>query len=263
MDLLCSAKSACEWTQNELDAYNIDVDYQDSAAFFGQDDLPLPQVNKELLNTVKVANMVIPTNAILINYLDQAMMYCARESMVNDLSSALLRELGFQTNTRLVCTQVPLSYMICGMSCHANPNICVLDCTQDDIILMIQENKQLFGNPDPQAPCAQLMAQAIAAFSYNNQRWAKPLATETILGITVVDTAPTFYRIPVTIALANHVRDGTFPPVPTPVIAHTPLDHLPVPPINSMKPLINRQALLCCYEAFRQMVDPPIVDPPS
>ncbi|KAH9174239.1 hypothetical protein EDB89DRAFT_2150894 [Lactarius sanguifluus] len=256
MDLLCSAKSACEWTKNELDAYNINVKYQDSAAFFGQDDLPLPQVDRELLNTVKAADMVIPTNAILINYLDQAMMDCARESTVDNFSSALLRELGFQTNIRLVCTQVALSYMICGMSHHADPNICVLDHAQDDIILMIQENK----NPDPQAPCAQLMAQAIAAFRYNNQRWVEPLATEMILGITVVSTAPTFYRIPVTIELADHVRDGTFPPAPTPVIAHTPLDHLPVPPINSMKPLINRHTFLHCYEVFRQMVDPPSVN---
>ncbi|KAH9048056.1 hypothetical protein EDB84DRAFT_1252941, partial [Lactarius hengduanensis] len=96
MNLLCSAKSACEWSNNKLDAYNIDIVYQDSVAFFGQGDLLIPQVDEELLNTLMATNMVIPTNAILINYLDRAMMNHARESTVDNFSLALLQELGFQ-----------------------------------------------------------------------------------------------------------------------------------------------------------------------
>ncbi|KAH9001651.1 hypothetical protein EDB92DRAFT_87516 [Lactarius akahatsu] len=90
---------------------------------------------------------------------------------------------------------------------------------------------------------------------------------ETILGVSVVGTTPTFYRIPITTVLANHVSQGAFPQAQTMVLAHAPLDHLPgphEPGDKSMKPLINRHAFLRCYEAFRLLVNPlPVVNPPA
>ncbi|KAH9025185.1 hypothetical protein EDB85DRAFT_1818012, partial [Lactarius pseudohatsudake] len=56
-NLLCMAKSGCQWTPNDLLAYNIDVVYQNTAAFFGPGELPLPQVDEELLNTLEAADM--------------------------------------------------------------------------------------------------------------------------------------------------------------------------------------------------------------
>ncbi|KAH9174274.1 hypothetical protein EDB89DRAFT_1849273, partial [Lactarius sanguifluus] len=107
-------------------------------------------------------------NAILINYLHWAMNPLAKESTVSDFTIALLQELGYKTNVRLICSRVVLPYWICGIESHTNTNIGVFDCAQNDFLHLIQENKCLEGNLDPHA---QLIAEAIATFGYNNLRW--------------------------------------------------------------------------------------------
>jgi hypothetical protein len=66
---------------------------------------------------------------------------------------------------------------------------------------------------------------------------------------------PTFYKIPVTSNLVQHVRHGIYPSEPTVVSVQVP--DLPGPSNRrmGMKPLDNRQALLRYYEAFKRIVD--------
>ncbi|KAH8990713.1 hypothetical protein EDB83DRAFT_2239484, partial [Lactarius deliciosus] len=58
-NLVCMAKSGYKWTDNELEAHNIDFIYQDATTFFGPGDLPLPQVDDEHLDTLNTGNMLI------------------------------------------------------------------------------------------------------------------------------------------------------------------------------------------------------------
>ncbi|KAH9063695.1 hypothetical protein EDB83DRAFT_2223858, partial [Lactarius deliciosus] len=116
---------------------------------------------------------------------------------------------------------------------------------------------------------AQLIAKAIATFNYNNLKQTQmeqEIVQEEVYNTgPVVGTTPTFYRIPITTALVNHMNQGMFPQAPTIVLAHAPLDHLPgphKPEDKSMKPLVNRHAFLQCYEAFRLLVNP-LVNPPA
>ncbi|KAJ4465181.1 hypothetical protein C8J55DRAFT_441351 [Lentinula edodes] len=57
-NLLRSAKSSSDWTQNELRAYNITVQWQDAATFFGVDPLPQPAVAQEVLTTLDADDMI-------------------------------------------------------------------------------------------------------------------------------------------------------------------------------------------------------------
>ena len=50
--LIRSAKSASDWTMNELGAYNITVIYQDAATFFERPDLPQPIINTDVLTAL-------------------------------------------------------------------------------------------------------------------------------------------------------------------------------------------------------------------
>jgi hypothetical protein len=47
--LLRSPKSGSDWGPNELHAYNIDIQFQDAATFFGVNPLPQPAVAAEVL----------------------------------------------------------------------------------------------------------------------------------------------------------------------------------------------------------------------
>ena len=68
-------------------------------------------------------------------------------------------------------------------------------------------------------------------------------------------TMPTFYKIPITSNLVCNVLQGTYPSEPTIVSVHVP--DLPSPECRyseGMKPLDNRQEVLCCFEAFKCII---------
>ncbi|KAF8421905.1 hypothetical protein L210DRAFT_3572291 [Boletus edulis BED1] len=111
-------------------------------------------------------------------------------------------------------------------------------------------------SPDAQA---QLVAQALVAFSSNNEQRVEagrvPLDTQTILGIMIVGTTPIFYRIPVTRDLIEHIAQGTYPPNATYVTCCQP----PVPRPDclyseGMKPLDSRYQIRSCYEASKPII---------
>jgi len=70
--------------------------------------------------------------------------------------------------------------------------------------------------------------------------------------ITVVGTTPTFYRIPITEDLAQHVAHGTYPTDPIRVTFCLP--PVPRPASEGVKPLDNRRVILSCYEAFEMVI---------
>jgi hypothetical protein len=81
------------------------------------------------------------------------------------------------------------------------------------------------------------------------------LVMQVMPGIIMNGTMPTFYKIPVTTNLVHNVMGGTYPPEPTIVSVYAP--DLPSPQghySEGMKPLGNRQEVLCCFEAFKCII---------
>jgi hypothetical protein len=106
-------------------------------------------------------------------------------------------------------------------------------------------------NPEPQ-----LIAEAISAFYENNAKLRAagfpPLQSKTFAGITMVGTAPTFYKIPVTEQLLISLATSQYPPQVTIVEKFIPPVPLPAKLANDgMKPLVNRRIISQCFEAFK------------
>jgi hypothetical protein len=207
---------------------------------------------------------------------DQSETKCDRGSAVDNFAVELLRQLGYVKRNRVAHTQKDILYYICGEWRHAKPDICLLNCLQDhDILLLIQEDIPFLPEDllcgDPQA---QLIANAIAAFGENNRNILETTTIESracgssyfsdvlhsltmkiMPGIMLKGTMPIFYKIPVTLNLIYNIWSGTHPSEPTIVSAHVP--NLPSPHCRynkGMKPLDNRQAVLCSYEAFKHII---------
>jgi len=256
--LIRSAKSGSDWTGNDLAAYHIVVHLEDARTFFGVNDMPPLAVDPEVLTREDAEDMVSDFNAEVINLLDLATKPApAEESAVADFAVALFRLLGYTKRHRVARTRKNIPLFICGEWRHAKTDVCLVDRQQHDILLVVREDKR--HQEDPRDAEHQLIAEAIAAFSYNNavrKREGQPtLEAQVVPGIVLVGTTPTFYKIPVTADLARHVAYGTYPPETTTVSAHVP--ELPRPQRRSsegMKPLDNRQAILRCYEAFKGVV---------
>ncbi|KAH9025235.1 hypothetical protein EDB85DRAFT_2092967 [Lactarius pseudohatsudake] len=258
------AISGYQWDRDTLEAYNIHIHHQDSAAFFGADvnELPLPDIDEELLTELEAQDMEGLPNREFINLLD-LVMEAFEESYVDDFGALLLRRLGYPEDGRVIHTRASnIRLEISGRRKYAQPNICIVDRSHHNCLLLVQENKR-FRPGNQAAPQAQLIAEAIAAFTHNNHllenAGLETLEEHMFPAITLVGTTPAFYRIPVTSDLCRDVNDGVYPDI-TNVFAHAPLSHLPGDPIEhyneGMKPLESRDAILHCYEAFREFVVP-------
>jgi hypothetical protein len=255
--LLCSPKSGSDWGPNKLLAYNIDIQFQDAATFFGVNPLPQPAVANEVLTRLNADNMTNDSHYKFVRYMDLAMdPVPAEESAVDDFAVCLLTLLGYVPCSRMTCTWADIPLTICGEQCHAKTDVCVVD--EDDILLLVQEDKRHKERKDPEP---QLIAEVIATLQANNTRRMRVLSQDAIgakmmPGITLVGSSPTFYKIPVTKELAQAVALGSFSATPTVVYAHLPAVHHPARCVSEgMKPLDNRRHILSCYEAFRHFVN--------
>lgn len=166
-NLIRSAKSGSEWTLNDLESYNIQLQQQDALTFFGVQQLPEPSVDPELLSNVSADAMQQDHHAELINLLDLAMVPSYGESAVNDFTVELFRILGYVRRDRVARTRKDLHLLICGEYRHAKTDVCLIDHSQNDIILLVQEDKRI-EDREPTDAQAQLVAEAIAAFAENN-----------------------------------------------------------------------------------------------
>ncbi|KAM6490687.1 hypothetical protein JOM56_014030 [Amanita muscaria] len=175
------------------------------------------------------------------------------ETAVNDFVAHLLGLLGYDEPDRYIRTRKDIPLFICSANTCAKTDVCVISRTSRVPLLLVQEDKQ-GKDPEPQ-----LIAMAIAAFQSCNHRLSaaghSALNAEVFPGITMVGTAPTFYKVDVTTALVYAVETGEYPAQVTTV-------HKLIPPVQSpfglqrdgMRPLNNRAVILSCFEAFKQFL---------
>ncbi|KAF9054864.1 hypothetical protein BJ165DRAFT_1441015 [Panaeolus papilionaceus] len=254
-----AAKSGQDWTTNDLDSYNIHLNYLKPLEFFELPALPDPAVDQELLVHLDADDMQQDRNAELINLLHLAMLSSSTgESAVVDFAVELFRRTGYVHRNRVARMRKDLPLLVCGEWRHAKTDVCIVDLQQNNILLLVQEDKRL-EDREPVDAHAQLVAQALAAFTVNNtnrQSMGLPLLDSKIIpGIVMAGTAPTFFKIPVTEELVTHVRHGTYPSTAT-IVTYC------FPPVlrparrrsDGMKPLDNRRSILRCYEAFKTIV---------
>jgi hypothetical protein len=148
---------------------------------FTSQELPQPVIDQELLNILDANAMRQDRNAELIGLLDLAMIPDKGETAVDDFAVELFKVLGYVRRQRLARTRVDLPLLICGKERHAKTDVCIVDRSQNDILLLVQEDKRLQQLESFNAR-AQLVAEAVAAFNENNaQREAMglpPLASK-------------------------------------------------------------------------------------
>jgi hypothetical protein len=165
-NLIRSAKSGNDWTENDLEAYNIQLRFEDAATFFGDSILPLPEIDEEIFTTLEADDMFHDSNAELINLLDLAMGF-SEEPAVNDFAVELFKRLGYVKRNRVARTQKDISFFNSGEWRYTKADICLLDLSQDDILLLVQEDKRSLLK-ELRDPRPQLIAEAIAAFDRNH-----------------------------------------------------------------------------------------------
>lgn len=239
-----STKSGSDWTLNDLDSYHISLDQVDILPFFGLQELPQPAVDPELLANADADATQQDNHAELITYLDFVV--------------ELFKTWGYDHRERVARTRVDLSLLICGENRHTKADVCIVDRSQNDILLLVQVDKRL-EHGEPVNARAQLVAAPAVAFNEKNAQRevvGLPPVEETVIpGIVMVGTSPAFFKIPVTRTLSTHICHGTYPPEEIRETYCYPLVPRPARRRSEgMKPLDNRREILKCYEAFKVIV---------
>ena len=208
-----SAKSGGDWTGAELLAYNIAISPTSPDVFFQ----PNPDPSLDHLDpAILSSNGSDPDVAArYLGYLDLAT-NATQESAIGDFAAATLRLLGFDDQQfSTVATRYIIPLTICGESRAAQTDVCLV-YRPTTVLLVLVEDKTLLNAE------AQMVAEAIAAFQYNNMkreaRNQPVLGAMTIPCITMLGTTPTFYLVPVTQELSDAVMTGQYPPTQTRVL---------------------------------------------
>jgi hypothetical protein len=90
------------------------------------------------------------------------------ESAVVDFAYSLFKSLGYLPRYRMARSRNELRLITCGESRRTKLDVCIIDRkANDDVILLVQEDKRFGSAMNPQA---RLVAKAIAAFQDNNAR---------------------------------------------------------------------------------------------
>ncbi|KAJ7251731.1 hypothetical protein C8J57DRAFT_1077944 [Mycena rebaudengoi] len=126
------AKSGNEWTENELAAYTIHVHEQSLKDFFDVEVVEdLPDVQPSLGTFVTTEDRIdAPDDDTyrLLHFLDLAHMpKVGQEAAVDLFAEKLLNNLGYAEGRRIIMIRQVLPLFICGSSCSAQTDVCVLD----------------------------------------------------------------------------------------------------------------------------------------
>jgi len=147
-----------------------------------------------------------------LTYLDLAA-HASQESFIDEFSRQTLDLLGYSERGLALFTRYNIPLTICGedKSVQTGSDVCLVD-GRTMILLILQVGKTVFNSSNPEP---QVIAEAIAAYQYNNdnreRRGLATLDTMVLPCITMVGTRPTFYLVPVNRALSDAVTTGQFP----------------------------------------------------
>jgi hypothetical protein len=145
-----SSKSASDWILNELLAFKITFEDQDSASFFGVDPLPDPvHIPAAILTDLSSNERTQDRETYrFLGLMTEAMRSASTESAVLDFAQAVLQLMRYDNPGFLVRSRVDIPFLMCGKWRNAQTNLCVVN--KHEVLLLVQEDKQFadMGKPD-------------------------------------------------------------------------------------------------------------------
>ena len=247
--LIRSAKSSSDWNQVDLDSYNISVSSLPPDKFFPTPDPSLDGIDPAILDSPLGGPNPALSNAAAkyLSYL--SFTRANQECFINSFIIETLRLLDFDEYNTVMSIRHTIPFTICGINSVAQPDLSLIHDRGFVLLSLVQEK----GSDDGEA---QVVAQAIAVFQFNNRMRREyglsPLDAMTIPCITISRTRPTFYLAPVTTELSEAVIGGRYPKHTTQVLScHTVPKKLYIS--FGMWDTEYRKLALKCFLAFKEL----------
>lgn len=255
MNILRSAKSASDWNFNELAAYHIQIEREAAQIFFHGPLASVGDYDSRLLSSASL-DQLIDCPETICNFLTCAAVAGTADpnqaSAIDDLAKSVLWVTGFyKPGVTHLRPQFSIPLNIRGDDKQvAQSNVC-LQHIPSMMLLLVQANKT---SANPSDPEAQMVAEAIAAFQFNNEvrklEGLPELDAMTIPSMIMVGTQPAFYFVPVTKQLSNAVAFGDRPEAVTIIKScHPPRSSFPEAKAG-LENVNYRQTALQYYVSF-------------
>ena len=142
-NVILSAKSGSDWTDNELTAFNIQVNTVDAATFFNTAQLPAPLVPPMILtNEKRPEGFITKPTRLFFQYMKDAV--TGEESLVDDFATFLLGMFEYDEPDRVIHQRKEVSFVMYGTVVTAKPDVCVM--MESQYLLLVQEGKVRHSN---------------------------------------------------------------------------------------------------------------------
>ncbi|KAF9483605.1 hypothetical protein BDN70DRAFT_293024 [Pholiota conissans] len=258
-------KSGNEWTESDLATYGIKVEYQDIQQFFGEKPLPTPSVPEGILTALTLDDALDFESKRFMSYLKLAidpiavaeLRECSGKSAFLSFIMVVFDILGYFSYSCGLNEWTALPFLNCGRTMEVRVDAGLIDMDANYSIRLVVHDGLSEGSTNSNA-IAQLCAEAIAAFQYNNFRrrmiGLDELDSQVIPGMIMIATSPSFFKIPVSQELAWSIESGQSTSTPTTITGFIPELPHPDRKKDGMRPLDNRRVILQCFEAFKKFV---------
>jgi hypothetical protein len=215
------ARPGSKWDNPYLMLLGVKIQNVGFEEMFGISDV---EINNDIINQIcllDLSNRSSLQNIIKCNKNKDIVMFCKQiknviynpRYMVDDLGKEILRLVNISSIDGLdVSGPTELSMTMCGETVHAKPDICI-ESDEYKILLVVQEDKS-FEATRVAGPEGQLFAEMTAAFN-NNAKFMNP---QTIYGITLLGTYPTFYKVLFDLNILDSITSGYKRPNETVVV---------------------------------------------
>ncbi|KAF8588125.1 hypothetical protein K439DRAFT_1613870 [Ramaria rubella] len=254
-NMIRSAKSASDWGDAKLKAYNIKVINCSEEEFFGSRVSEL-SFDSEFLQFDDIYDMHDKTSCDLAWTMEEALNKDGdAEPSVDWFANKILEFMGYTSYRRQVQLRRNMTFTICREKRWAKADITLVTVprprTCGATILLIEEDKKA-GKGEP---IEQMVPQALAAFQHNNRmrelRGVPPreFQEQVIPAITLVGMTPTFYKVPVTLALMEAMGTGQYPTSISWIQRYKP------DVVHGMISLRGRRKILEYYQGFKKFVE--------
>ncbi|KAF9535447.1 hypothetical protein CPB83DRAFT_841763 [Crepidotus variabilis] len=191
---LRTAKSASDWTNSELSAYNIAFDDMSPNDFFPPFEPSVDHLDPAILSSPPgdTNSAISDAAASYLGYLS-LVTRATDHNFVVDFAAETLKLLGFNEPCTTVVTRYSVPLSICGEENHvAQADVSLIHNNPNVVLMVLVQDKST-----PSNRC-NAGAQVVAAAC-----------------ITINGTVPTFYLVPVTTELGTAVATGRYPNSPT------------------------------------------------
>ncbi|KAJ3317228.1 hypothetical protein HDV06_001830 [Boothiomyces sp. JEL0866] len=223
--------SGSDWDQSTLKDLNIYVEDVDDFKNFFNRNIPKKFFNKnvEILLTIDLSLIKSSDDFVKICHkwkrnkqINKLLKYILLvynkeddEPIVDDMAKEFFDFIGFNENENLLIHGPKNVHMkMSSKKIYARPDICI-ENINNNILLLVQEDKSMFTGIDANNDAeAQLIAEMLSAYSSNiNKKIASKhenaYEPQTIYGITLLGTYPTFYKFEINKDLIDHVSEGS------------------------------------------------------